>query len=206
MGAFARAAQPLLGQKVQSSRCSLSRAPKLPSVCKGGATTGVSAARVYACGRAGVTCWGIQVAELQARERMPAGARQVAEDVEQQEAELPDAGVDAPEPEADAAAVEAAVGEAAPEPADEQYSVRPAGFLRVFYGVPCPAARSGCPGVLMSAATGACEHICHERHVPCMIAVAAALGGTQGPESVFLCIFSCSCKGPSVTRKHCRRA
>ena len=49
--------------------------------------------------------------------------------MEQQEAELPDAEVDAPEPEADAAAVEAAVGAAAPEPAGEQYVVRPTRLL-----------------------------------------------------------------------------
>ena len=70
-----------------------------------------------------------QAVELHAPELGPAGLRQVAEDVEQQEAELPDAEVDALEPEADAAAVEAAVNEAAPATADEQYSVRPVGLL-----------------------------------------------------------------------------
>ena len=105
-----------------------------------------------------------QVAEGKAHERAPAGARQVAEDVEQQEAELPDAEVDAPEPEADAAAVEAAVAEAAPpEPADEQYSVRPVRFLWSSCGVPvgsCAAARSGCSAVLLGIVAGQCVHAC----------------------------------------------
>lgn len=135
--AIARAAQSLPSQKVQSSSCSAAdhlSSPVYARPWRGcnrqSCSKGVHAAKPEPHAAAA------QVAELQAHERVPAGARQVAEGVEQQEAELPDAEVDAPEPEADAAAVEAAVSEAAPEPADEQYSVRPAGFLRGSCGVP----------------------------------------------------------------------
>ena len=112
---------------------------KLPSVCqaKEGAATGIAAARGLCATTPESHAAAAQVAEDQARERGPGVARQVAEEVEQQEAELPDAGVDAPDPEADAADVEAAVGEAAPsQPANEQYSVRPVGFLRGSCEVP----------------------------------------------------------------------